>query len=118
MGKPSIQTIEEYINQYPDEIQGKLIKLRKLINQTAPAAREKLSWGLPAYYQKGFLVEFGVLKNYIIFYCTPTTIKHFSKDAAQYKTNTKNTVQFPVDQELPLELIEQMIRFRLKENGS
>lgn len=118
MGKPAVQTIEEYISQFPDEVQRKLIALRKLINQTAPAANEKLSWGVPTYYQRGFLVEFAATRHHIGFYCTPSTIKHFDNELGPYKTNTKNTIQFPVDQELPLELIEKLIRHRLKENGS
>lgn len=118
MGKPSIQTIEEYISQFPDEVQVKLMRLRKVINQTAPSAREELSWGLPTYYQKGFLVEFAAFKNHIGFYCTPSTISHFSKELETYKISTKNMIHIPLNQDLPIELLEQLIKFRLKENGS
>ena len=72
MGKPSIQTIEEYISQFPDEMQLKLNRLRKIINQTAPSADERLAWGVPTYYQRGFLVEFAAFKNHIGFYWSPT----------------------------------------------
>lgn len=118
MGKPAVQTIEEYIDQFPDEVQRKLNRLRKLINQTAPNASERLAWGVPTYYQRGFLVEFAAFKNHIGFFCTPSTIEHFKKELEPYKTNTKNTIQFHVNQELPMELIENLVRFRLKENGS
>lgn len=118
MGKPSIQTIEEYISQFPDEVQLKLNRLRKLINQTAPNASERLAWGVPTYYQRGFLVEFAAYKNHIVFYCTPSTIEHFKKELELYKTNMKNTIQFHVSHDLPMDLLEKLIRFRLKENGS
>ena len=118
MGKTSIQTIEEYISQFPDEMQLKLNRLRKIINQTAPSADERLAWGVPTYCQRGFLVEFAAFKNHIGFYCTPSTLEHFKKELEPYKTNTKNTIQIHMDQPLPEELIEKLVRFRLKENGS
>lgn len=118
MGRMSIQTIEEYISQFPDEVQRKLIALRKIVNQTAPSATEKLAWGVPTYYQRGFLVEFAVNKNHIGFYCTPSTISSFNRELGRYKTGMKNMIQLPLDEELPVELLEKMIRFRLKENGS
>lgn len=118
MAKTSIQTIEEYIAQYPDEVQRKLNQLRRIVNDTAPSATERLAWGVPTYYQRGFLVEFAVLKNHIGFYCTPSTIQNFSRELGRYKTNTKNTIQFPFSEELPKELIEKLVKHRLRENGS
>lgn len=118
MGRPLIQTIEDYINQYSDEMQYKLNSLRKIVNNTAPSATEKLAWGVPTYYQRGFLVEFAANKNHIGFYVTPSTIAQFRQELKPYQHNSKNMIQFPIKEELPAELIEKLISHRLKENGS
>ena len=51
-------TVDEYINSFYQQIQINLIKLRKIIKETAPEAQEKISWGVPTYFQDGFLVQF------------------------------------------------------------
>lgn len=56
-------TVDEYINSFYQQIQINLIKLRKIIKETAPEAQEKISWGVPTYFQDGFLVQFAAYKN-------------------------------------------------------
>ena len=102
-------TVDEYINSFYQQIQINLIKLRKIIKETAPEAQEKISWGVPTYFQDGFLVQFAAYKKHIGFYTSPQTIDN-------YKTNNKNTVQFMFEQELPVELIKKMVLFKIEEN--
>ena len=47
-------------------------------------------------------------------YAMPTTNDAFKKELANYKTG-KGSIQFPLDKELPVELIKQIIEFRLAE---
>ena len=61
-------TVDEYINSFYQQIQINLIKLRKIIKETAPEAQEKISWGVPTYFQDGFLVQFAAYKKHIGFY--------------------------------------------------
>ena len=100
-------TVDEYINSFYQQIQINLIKLRKIIKETAPEAQEKISWGVPTYFQDGFLVQFAAYKKHIGFY---------TSELANYKTNNKNTVQFMFEQELPVELIKKMVLFKIEEN--
>ena len=116
MSENKIQTVDEYINQFEDDVKNKLITIRNIIQTNAPLATEKLSWGMPAYYQNGFLVQFAAHKKHIGFYCNPSTIAHFKEELAGFKTNTKNTIQFPLNKELPLELIKKLVLFRIDEN--
>lgn len=109
-------TVEEYINDFSGETKKQLFLLRDIIKQTAIQAEEKISWGVPTYNQNGFLVQFAGYKNHIGFYTSPATIAHFKEELCNYKTNTKNTVQFPINEELPVELIKQMILFKIEEN--
>lgn len=109
-------TVDEYINSFYQQIQINLIKLRKIIKETAPEAQEKISWGVPTYFQDGFLVQFAAYKKHIGFYTSPQTIEAFKAELANYKTNNKNTVQFMFEQELPVELIKKMVLFKIEEN--
>ena len=109
-------TVDEYINSFYQQIQINLIKLRKIIKETSPEAQEKISWGVPTYFQDGFLVQFAAYKKLIWLYTSPQTIEAFKTELANYKTNNKNTVQFMFEQELPVELIKKMVLFKIEEN--
>lgn len=109
------QTVEAYIEQYPEEIQVRLRSLRQLIRDLVPEATEKISYGMPAYYFHGYLVYFGAFKNHIGFYPIPSGIKAFPEDLAAYKTS-KGAIQFPHQEPLPFELVEKLVRFRVEEN--
>ena len=108
-------TIEEYIDAAPEETQDKLHQLHDCIRKAAPGATEELKWSMPAYSYKRILVTFAVFKNHIGFYPTPSAIKTFSNELAKYKT-AESSVQFPLDQKLPLPLITKMVKFRVQES--
>lgn len=112
-----INTVDEYINFFDNEIKVKLILFRKIIKETAPEATEKIAWGVPTYMQNGFLVQFAACKKHIGFYSSPATINRFKDELINYKTNNKNTVQFLYKNELPVALIKKMILFRIEENN-
>lgn len=116
MAKCPFNTVDEYINSFDEEMKQKLTQLRMLIKQNAPKAEEKLAWGAPSYYLNGFLLQFAGCKNHIGFYTTPTTIQYFEEELKSYKTNSKNTMQIPVKEPLPLGLLSAMIQFRVNEN--
>ncbi|MDD2427408.1 MAG: DUF1801 domain-containing protein [Eubacteriales bacterium] len=111
----SPQNISEYIALYPDEIQEILQKIRDTIQQAAPEAREKISYGLPTFYLQGNLVHFGAFKNHIGFYPTPSAMVPFEEELAPYK-KAKGSIHFPLDQPIPYALIDKIVRFRVKEN--
>ena len=56
-------------------------------------------------------------KKHIGFYTSLTTLEYFKEQLKDYKTNMKNTVQFPIDKELPFDLIKEMVLFKVKENN-
>lgn len=106
--------IDEYIAQFPEEVQGKLQELRQTIRNAAPYAKESISYQMPTFKLKGNLVHFAAYKNYIGFYPAPSGIEKFKKELSVYK-GAKGSVQFPIDKQLPLKLIEKIVRFRVKE---
>lgn len=109
--------ISEYIAGYPCEIQQLLNLMRETIRKAAPEAIEKISYGMPTFFLNGNLVHFAMCKKHIGFYPTPTGIIAFQKELAIYKTS-KGAIQFPLDKPLQIELISQIVKFRVVENMS
>lgn len=114
--KTSFTTVDEYIQEFEKETQERLNTIRKLILEIAPQAVESISYGMPAYKVNGKpLVYFGGYKSHIGFYATPTGHKAFEKELSKYKQG-KGSVQFPLDEPLPVKLINEIVLFRLAEN--
>ena len=109
-------TVDEYIVASIKEAQPLLKQIRKAIKAAAPKAEESISYGMAAYKYMGRpLVYFAGYENHIGFYATPTGHEAFKKDLSIYKTG-KGSVQFPIDEKLPLSLIDKIVKYRVKEN--
>jgi uncharacterized protein YdhG (YjbR/CyaY superfamily) len=113
--KKDITTIDEYIADFPNEVQKLLQQMRATIKKAAPKAEEKIGYGIPTFTLNGNLVHFGGYKNHIGFYPAPAGLKAFEKELAPYLTG-KGTAQFPIDKPLPLGLITKIVKFRVKQN--
>jgi len=113
--KVSYTTIDEYIETFPKSVQKLLEEMRATIKAAAPEAEEKISYQMPTFFLKGNLVHFAAYKRHIGFYPTPSGIQAFQKELSIYK-NSKGSVQFPIDQPLPLELVRRIVQFRVAEN--
>ena len=109
------KTIDEYINAFPEDVQKILNQLRQTITDAAPEAEETINYQMPTFALNGNLVHFAAFKNHIGFYPTPTGIEAFREELAPYK-GAKGSVQFPIDQSLPLPLIRKIVEYRVKEN--
>ncbi len=108
--------IDEYIEQFPENVQNNLNQLRQVIREAAPKAQEKISYQMPTYYLYGNLVHFAAYKNHIGFYPTPTGITEFQNELSDYK-KAKGSVQFAINDPLPLDLIRRIVEFRVMENN-
>ena len=112
--KPVI-TIDEYTAGFPKDVQKILEQVRATIKKAAPEAEENISYGIPTFVLKGNLVHYAAFKNHIGFYPTPAGTEEFKKELAVYKTG-KGSVQFPLDQPMPLDLITKIVKFRIGKN--
>ena len=115
MEKIPPQDIDAYIAGFPEDVQAKLEKLRVTIHQAAPGVQEKISYQMPTFFLEGNLVHFAAYKNHIGFYPTPSGIEQF-KDALSVYKSAKGSVQFPLDQPIPYELVGEIVAFRVDEN--
>ena len=111
----SYTNMDAYIASFPPEVQAILQALRRTIRAAAPEAEETISYAIPTFKLHGNLVHFAAFPHHIGFYPGPSGIAHFQPELAAYKS-AKGSVQFPLDQPLPLELISRMVRFRVAEN--
>jgi len=113
--QPPAKNIDEYIARYPQEIQDILQQIRMTIWEAAPEAEEAISYQMPTFRLHGNLVHFAVFKNHIGFYPIPSGIEQFKEELSAYKVG-KGSVQFPLDQPIPYDLIRRITLFRVEEN--
>lgn len=111
----TVASIDEYIADFPKEIQKRLEAMRATIRKSAPKAEEAIKYGIPTFVLNGNLVHFGGYKNHIGFYPAPLGIEAFKKELAKY-AGGKGTVQFPHTEPLPLALITKIVKLRVKQN--
>lgn len=109
------QTVDAYIAAFPEEVQVKLQALREAVRAAAPEAEERISYRMPTFTLHGNLVHFAAFARHIGFYPAPRGIAAFQQELSRYK-GAKGSVQFPLDEPLPLELISRIVAFRVAEN--
>jgi uncharacterized protein YdhG (YjbR/CyaY superfamily) len=115
--RSTARSVDEYIAEFPPETQTVLQQVRAVIKASAPAATETISYAMPAYDLNGHhLVHFAGYAKHIGFYPVPSGIEAFKKELAQYKGG-KGSVQFPLSQPMPIDLIRRIVEFRVAERA-
>ena len=113
--KTAPKNIDQYIAGFPNDLRVILETIRETIKKAAPDAEETISYQMPAFKLKGYLVYFAAFKNHIGFYPMPSAIEKFKKELSVYE-GAKGSVKFPLDSPMPLGLIGKIVKFRVKEN--
>ena len=110
-------TIDEYIAAFPAETQSVLQAMRTLIRAAAPDATETISYAMPTFDLNGrHLVHFAGYKHHVGFYPTASGIAAFEAELTSYK-RAKGSVQFPLTEPLPTDLIRRIVEFRVTESN-
>lgn len=109
------ETIDQYISDYPQDVQKKLNQIRELIRKHAPGAEECISYGIPTFKLNGNLVHFAAFKNHLGFYPGAVGVEAFLDKLDGYQTS-KGTIQFPLAQAIPAKLITEIVKFRVMQN--
>ena len=116
--RSSAGTIDEYIAEFPAETQAVLREMRALIRASAPDAKETISYAIPTFDLNGrHLVHFAGYERHIGFYPIPSGIEAF-KDEFKPDKQGKGSIQFPLGQPLPKDLIRRVVEFRVAENAA
>ena len=115
ISKTTPKDIDEYIAEFPKEVQTALKKIRMTIRKAAPDAEETIKYQMPTFTLHGNLVHFAAFKKHIGFYPVPRGIEEFQDELSAYK-GEKSTARFPLDQPIPLDLISRIVKFRVTKN--
>ena len=107
--------IDSYISKFPADVQVILEKVRKTIRHAAPEAKETISYLMPAFKQHGILVYFAAWEKHIGMYPPISGNKTLEKAIARY-AGPKGNLQFPLDEPIPYDLIEQIVKLRVKQD--
>jgi uncharacterized protein YdhG (YjbR/CyaY superfamily) len=110
-----VASIDDYISTFPEDAQSILKKMRKTIQDAAPDAEETISYRIPTFTLNGNLVHFAAFKDHIGFFPTSSARIAFPKELSKYKGG-KGTIQFPLDQPIPYDLVRKIVKYRVKEN--
>ena len=112
---PRPKDIDDYISKFPDDVQAVLQKVRETIRRAAPDAQEVISYQMPAFRQHGILVYFAAWAKHIGMYPPISGNKTLEKAIARY-AGPKGNLQFPLDEPMPLSLIERIVKLRVKQS--
>ena len=107
--------VEAYIQNFPDDVQEKLNTIRDIVRELAPQATERICMRMPTFdLHGGWLVHYAAYAKHIGFYPQPEGVAAFADKLGGYKTS-KGAIQFPMDAPLPLELIREIVAYRVGE---
>jgi uncharacterized protein YdhG (YjbR/CyaY superfamily) len=109
------ETIDEYIADFPRDVQPLLEKVRAAIRKAAPDAEEAIKYMMPTFVQQGNLIHFAGYNHHIGLYPGSRTIEEFKAELAKYETS-KGTVRLPLDKPIPAGLISKITKFCVKRN--
>ena len=112
---PKPKDIDSYISQFPADVQAILQKVRATISSAAPDAKETISYVMPAFRLHGILVYFAAWEKHIGLYPPISGDKAIEKAIARY-AGPKGNLQFPLDEPIPYDLIERIVKLRVKQD--
>ncbi|PGL71079.1 DUF1801 domain-containing protein [Bacillus sp. AFS055030] len=109
--KKTFETVDEYISQFQPDVQEKLQALRMIVKEVVPNAVERISYQMPTFVLNKNLLHFAAFKNHIGFYPGASGIAAFKEELSVYK-GAKGSVQFPINDPLPFDLIKKIVKYR------
>jgi uncharacterized protein YdhG (YjbR/CyaY superfamily) len=113
--RDQLATIDEYIASFPPDVGEKLQGIRAVIRRAVPDAEEAIRYGIPTFRLDGRnLVHFAAFRDHLGFFPTASGVEQFRKEISVY-TLRKGTIQFPLNEPVPYDLVERIARFRAGE---
>jgi uncharacterized protein YdhG (YjbR/CyaY superfamily) len=109
--------VDEYISGFPAPIRAILRRVRQTVRKAAPAAREVISYSMPALRQNGILVYFAAFKHHIGFFPPIKGDAQLERAAARY-AGPKGNLRFPYDEPIPYELITALTKLRALQDAA
>ena len=113
--KEKFSSVDDYIRSFPEDVQEILEQLRQIIKAAVPEAEEVISYNMPTYKLNGQLVYFAGWKKHIALYAAGSAAKLYADELVPYLQD-KGTLQFPLNQPMPFDLIRRIVLYRAQEN--
>jgi uncharacterized protein YdhG (YjbR/CyaY superfamily) len=116
MAKTDYKSVTEYIASKPKEVQAVLKRVRSAVRKGVPAAKEVISYQIPAYKLNGVPVVYfaGWKEHFSLYPVSDSLLAAFKRELAGYKIS-KGTIRFPFSDGVPADLIERIAKFRADE---
>ena len=108
--------VAAYFERFDEPVRRRLEQIRSLVFELLPEATEAIKYGIPTFIHNGNLVHYAGYTGNIGLYPAPSGLERFGDELARYKRG-KGSVRFPLDEELPIELIRRIVSFRIEEQG-
>jgi uncharacterized protein YdhG (YjbR/CyaY superfamily) len=117
MSREKFNTVDEYIEFFPPNIQEKLKEMRKFIKNLLPEeAEEVISYGIPTFKLNGkYVIYYAAFKEHMSVYPIPTGNEKFEEEVKKYQTGP-GTLRFPYDQPVPFDLVKKAVKYNLEAN--
>ena len=109
------KNIDDYIGDFPPDVQLMLEKVRTAIRKAAPKAEEAIKYQMPTFVLNGNLIHFAGYKNHIGLYPGSKPIEEFKDELTRYETS-KGTIRLPLDKPIPVGLISKITKFCVQRN--
>ena len=111
------EEVDAYLAALPDAIRTSLERVRSIIRETAPACTERVSYRIPIFRLQKDLVGISAQKHHCALHTmSPSLVKAMTGDLQGIKVSGA-TIHFTAEAPLPRDLIEIIVRERMKEIG-
>ncbi|MDY3035565.1 MAG: DUF1801 domain-containing protein [Absicoccus sp.] len=102
------KTVDEYILGWDEPIQKHLSIVRNCLKEALPDATEKISWGMPTYWNQHNIIHFAANKKHIGLYPGSEAVLHFADKLDTYGyAYGKGSIQIPYE-EIHCDLIKEL----------
>ena len=117
MAKTDYKTIDEYHRAFPPELVERMELIRQLIHRIVPEVEEAISYQIPCFKYKGYLIYYSAYARHISlsYPFSEGLLKAVEQELKKYKVS-KSAIQLPNSEPLPLDLIKKIVAWRKKEN--
>ena len=105
--------VRQYVAKLPSATRKRFKELADTIHKSARGGSDVISYGVPAIRLNGrILVWYAGWKTHIAMYPLSATDRQFAARKG-FKTS-KGTVQFPLDDPLPVSLVKRLVKSRMR----
>ena len=111
------EEIDAYLAALPDDVSASLERLRSIVRETAPKCSERVSYKIPIFRLRKDLVGISAQKNHCSLHSmSPSLMKAMDEELKDVKVSGA-TIHFTPENPLPKELVERIVRERMREVG-